>query len=264
MIVIDSGLGGIAVARALRRQAPGLSFAYLADTAGFPYGNRGVGEIISRASHLLYALERQMTLSTIVLACNTLSTLALAALRELHPSYHFVGTVPAVKVAASKAKRFTLLATPNTAQSAYSRQLTEEFAAGCIVDTYGAPNLARYAESQLLGDVVAQEAWQQELAPAFFDDADGKTQAVILGCTHYPLVVEQLREAAPWPVEWIDSSEAIARRALALPHGSTVPVQAFVTGHEHVARYRDIFAREGFGEVSALVVADRLREAAQA
>lgn len=263
MIVIDSGLGGIAVARALRRQAPGLSFAYMADTAGFPYGNRSAGDIISRASHLIHALAQQMELSTIVLACNTLSTLTLATLRELYPHYHFVGTVPAIKVAAGKAKRFTLLATPNTAGSTYSRQLVDEFASDCVVDHYGAMNLARYAEAHLLGDVIDADSWRDELAPAFFDDARGRTEAVILGCTHYPLVLEQLKAAAPWPVEWIDSSEAIARRALALPYVA-VPTQAFVTGEVHVARYRDVFAREGFSELSALGVADRLREAVQA
>ncbi len=263
MIVIDSGLGGIAVARALRRQAPGLSFAYLADTAGFPYGSRSAGEIMARAVAIVEALAGRVELSTIVLACNTLSTLALAALRTQFPHYHFVGAVPAIKVAAAQAQRFTLLATPNTAQSEYSKQLISAFAAHCVVDAYGAPNLARYAEAQLLGETVDAAAWRSELAPAFFDDARGKTEAVILGCTHYPLVLAQLEQAAPWPVTWIDASDAIARRALALPHAS-VPAQAFVTAATDVVRYEAIFHREGFGEVSALGVSGRLPAAVQA
>jgi glutamate racemase len=252
MIVIDSGLGGIAVARALRALAPDLPFAYLADTAGFPYGSRSVEDINARAAALIRALEKVTALSTVVLACNTLSTLCLAELRAQFP-YHFVGTVPAIKVAGnfSKTRRFTLLATPNTVASSYSQKLIGEFASDCVVDRYGAPNLAAYAECSLLGEIIPADVWRNELAPAFHNDAQGKTDAVILGCTHYPLVLEQLRKAAPWEVQWIDSSEAIARRALSQPVAPVAPV-AYVTAEKDVARYAPLFTREGFAQTLVL------------
>lgn len=253
MIVIDSGLGGLAVARAMRARAPELPFAYLADTAGFPYGSRSVDDINARATQLVAALERRMALSTVVLACNTLSTLCLAPLRTNFPHYHFVGTVPAIKVAGriSKTRRFTLLATPNTVASRYSHDLIQQFAADCVVDRYGAPNLARYAEQALLGDPIATGAWRSELAPAFCDDAHGRTDTVILGCTHYPLVLPHLKAAAPWEVTWVDASDAIARQALSQPHTPTEPL-AFVTAQADVARYETLFAREGFTSMAAL------------
>ena len=256
MIVIDSGLGGIAVARALRALAPGLPFAYLADTAGFPYGSRSVADINARAAQLVASLEKTMPLSTIVLACNTLSTLCLAELRMRFP-HMFVGTVPAIKVAGrvSATRRFTLLATPNTVASSYSQNLIDDFAADCVVDRYGAPRLAQFAERSLLGDMIDPTLWQAELAPAFHNDARGKTDAVILGCTHYPLVLAQLKAAAPWEVQWIDSSDAIARRALSQPQ-TPVEAVAYVTAPADIARYEALFAREGFTATQALAVTD--------
>lgn len=254
MIVIDSGLGGIAVVRALRALAPGTPFAYLADTAGFPYGQRTPEDINARAVALVEALERRMALSTVVLACNTLSTLCLAALRARFP-YRFVGTVPAIKVAGavSTTRRFTLLATPNTAASSYSQELIDQFATDCVVDRYGAPNLAALAEQALLGAHVDPAVWTRELAPAFHDDARGRTDAVILGCTHYPLVLPQLRNAAPWDVQWIDASDAIARRALAEPSAPS-PSLAFVTAEKDITRYQLLFTQEGFEATQALVI----------
>jgi len=256
MIVIDSGLGGIAVARALRTLAPNLPFAYLADTAGFPYGSRSREDINARAAQLIRSLEAVMPLSTIVLACNTLSTLCLAELRVQFP-YQFVGTVPAIKVAGrvSITRRFTLLATPNTVASSYSQNLIDAFAHDCVVDRYGAPMLAHCAERALLGETIDPSLWQHELAPAFHDDTRGRTDAVVLGCTHYPLVLEQLINAAPWDVQWIDSSEAIARHALSQPH-DRVDAAAYVTAASDIALYQPLFAREGFTTTKALAVTD--------
>jgi glutamate racemase len=249
MLVMDSGLGGISVVRAMRALAPGRSLTYLADTAGFPYGNRSAAEIATRAETLIRQLHMQQELSSVVLACNTLSTLCLDALRARF-AFAFVGTVPAIKVAAarSRSKRFTLLATPNTAQSDYSRALIAQFASGCTVDCYGAPNLAPYAERILLGEEIDAGLLRAELAPAFHDGTD----SIVLGCTHYPLIAEQLCAVAPWEVAWIDSSDAIARRALSLADAPPERSIAYVTRAGDVARYRDIFSREGFDETRAL------------
>lgn len=257
MLIMDSGLGGISVVRALRAMAPLQPLSYLADTAGFPYGNRSPEEITARAVTALEALGKIHEFSTVVLACNTLSTLSLAALRA-HFSYRFVGTVPAIKVAASQSKtrRFTLLSTPNTAHSNYTRDLIQQFAQDCVVDRYGAPNLASIAEAFLLGEGLDDEALRVELAPSFFDDAKGKTDSIILGCTHYPLLGSALQKHAPWEVSWIDSSAAIAKQALlqaAQAGRSTSPARAYVTAEGDVARYTPIFSIEHFPETRALI-----------
>lgn len=256
MIVVDSGLGGFSVVRALRATQPDLALTYLADTGGFPYGKRTAEDIGARAKRIVGQLVTLYPSTPIVVACNTLSTLCLSMLRESFAS-PFVGTVPAIKTAAqlSATRRFTLLATPNTAQSQYSQGLIGEFASDCVVDVYGAPNLAMYAEAMLLGQAVEDAVLQAELAPSFCDDAFGKTDCVVLGCTHYPLIRGALERVAPWPVTFIDSSEAIARRAMSLP--STPPAEsvAYVTSHSALAHYQDVFLREGFSSVEFMPVA---------
>lgn len=257
MLVMDSGLGGISVVRALRTQQPTRGLTYLADTAFFPYGSRDASTLASRAITLIELLAEQVPTGTVVLACNTLSTSCLSALREAI-STPFVGTVPAIKVAAaqSNSKRFALLATPNTAHSSYTNALIEQFAGGAIVDAVGAPNLAKLAEKILLGETVGDAAIEAELAPAFCDDAKGRTDAVVLGCTHYPLILDRLQKNAPWLVQWIDSGEAIARRALSLVDVEIAPARsiAYVTAEMDVERYRAVFLREGFEEVRVLKI----------
>lgn len=254
MAVIDSGLGGISVVRALRDASPGIPLIYAADTAGFPYGGRSAGEITARGISLTKMLHKQHGIRRVVVACNTLSTLSLAALRAAFPEITFIGTVPAIKVAAAQSvtKRFTLLATPNTAHSPYSKSLIDEFASGCVVDCYGAPNLAAMAEAVLLGDNASEKDWKQEIAPCFHNDARGRTDQVILGCTHYPLILPELMRHAPWQVEWIDSSAAIARQALRDHENANSESLAYVTKDDDVARYKNMFAREGFNATASL------------
>lgn len=267
MAIIDSGLGGISVVRAIRASAPELPLLYAADTAGFPYGGKTADDITTRAIRMVEALQREHRLERVVVACNTLSTLSLAALRAHFSDIAFVGTVPAIKVAAerSQSKRFTLLATPNTAHSPYSKSLTDQFAQGCVVDAHGAPNLARLSEEYVLGAEIPDSDWLNEIAPCFFDDARGRTDSIILGCTHYPLVVKELQRLAPWPITWIDSSEAIARQALRDMAHTGGEAAAYVTDGRDCEQYQTLFAREGLGDCHTLdVSAVPVRQAAHA
>ncbi len=250
---MDSGLGGISVVRALRALSPALPMIYVADTAGFPYGKRSASDMTTRAQMIIRAVVARHGASPIILACNTLSTLCLEGLRASFP-YPFVGTVPAIKVAArlSQTRRFTLLATPNTADSLYSRSLIAQFAGDCQVDCYGAPNLAAYAERMVLGEMVDAQLLRAEIAPAFHDGPAGQTDAVVLGCTHFPLIGDMLRAAAPWDVTWVDSSDAIARHALTQTDRPPDAAIAYVTAETDVARYQPVFTAEGFQTTCAL------------
>ncbi len=256
MIIVDSGLGGISVVRALKGTQPGLTLTYVADTASFPYGNRSPHLINARAQALVTQIQAAEKASPIVLACNTLSTLSLDQLRIAFPQISFVGTVPAIKTAAqlSRTRRFTLLATTNTATGRYTQDLIGEFASDCVVDCYGAPNLAAMIEAILLGETIPDEDLRAEILPAFCNDGHGRTDCIVLGCTHYPLLLERLHALAPWPVHFVDSSDAIARRALSLPSAPPVRSVAYVTAFRDVARYRDIFLKEGFDDVQLLTV----------
>jgi glutamate racemase len=216
VLVFDSGLGGLTVLREIAAIRRDLKLVYALDDAGFPYGPRGDAEVIARVSDVMADLTARYRPDLAVIACNTASTLVLPVLRAKYP-IPFVGTVPAIKPACaqSKTKRISVLATPGTVKRDYTRDLIREFAADCKVDLVGSPDLAPLAEAYLRGDAVPDEAITKEIAPAFVDDGT-KTDTVVLACTHYPLLIERLQKLAPWPVVWIDSAPAIARRAASL------------------------------------------------
>ena len=149
----------------------------------------------------------------IVLACNTASTIALSTLRE-NISIPIVGTVPAVKPAAALTKSgfVSVLATPATVAREYTRSLIKQFGAEARFTLVGAPSLASLAEAHASGAAVDEEAIAREIAPAFVDEGSNRTDVVVLGCTHYPLLIDKLDALAPWPVAWLDPSPAIGRR----------------------------------------------------
>src|SRR5205823_8291636 len=148
-----------------------------------------------------------------VIACNTASTLALAALRGTY-SIPFVGTVPAIKPAAvqTKSGMIGVLATPGTAQREYTRALIDTYAYHCRVFLHGAKRLAEIAEAKLKGRPVDPEELRAEIAPVFRKRHGKLTDVVVLACTHYPLLLDELTRVAPWPVTFIDPAPAIARR----------------------------------------------------
>lgn len=254
ILVYDSGLGGLSVMNSLRQALPGAAFAYVADTAGFPYGEKSLDELNARANMVIRAAMGAHNILMGVIACNTLSTLCLQYLRENYPM-PFVGTVPAIKIAAaqSRTRRFSLLATPRAAASDYISSLIAEHAVGCIVDRIGAPELAKLCEAALLGKTVTDNELQAQIAPAFLDDEKGKTDSIVLGCTHYPLLLERLKALAPWAVRFIDPAPAIALQASRLWKGIQAGNKfAYVTDRLSVAPYAPVFARFGFGNTDLL------------
>ena len=213
ILAFDSGLGGLTVFAELRRAWPGARFVYVADDAAFPYGALEETALVAR---VLSVMERFIALhapDVAVIACNTASTLVLPHLRARF-AIPFVGTVPAIKPAAasSQTKTISVLATPGTVRRDYTRGLIESFASGCRVTLVGSVRLAALAEAELSGAPASDEEIAAEIAPCFVEDAAGRTDAVVLACTHYPLLLPRLRRLAPWPVAWIDPAPAIARR----------------------------------------------------
>ena len=152
-----------------------------------------------------------------VIACNTASTLVLPHLRAAF-AMPFVGTVPAIKPACSnsQSKLISVLATPGTVQRDYTHRLVADHANACQVTLVGAENLAMQAETILRGGHVPDEALKAEIAPCFVTKDELRTDSVVLGCTHYPLIRHRLEPLAPWPVNWIDPAPAIARRVVDL------------------------------------------------
>jgi glutamate racemase len=213
ILVFDSGVGGLTVFREIVRVRPDASYVYLADDAGFPYGNRPEQALIARIVEVIGAAIEKHAPDLIVVACNTASTLALAELRARF-SVPFVGTVPAIKPACvqSRTKRIAVLGTQATVSREYTKALIREFASGCEVVLVGSPKLASFAEYELAGEPVGDAEIAAEIAPCFIEAKGARTDTVVLACTHYPLLLDRFHKLAPWPVDWLDPAPAIARR----------------------------------------------------
>jgi glutamate racemase len=212
ILVFDSGLGGLTVYGEIAAARPGADFLYVADDAAFPYGAMAEPALISRVVALIGELIAAHAPDLVVVACNTASTIILPDLRK-NFSLPFVGTVPAIKpaCASSVTRRISVLGTEATIAREYTRALIRDYAGDCRVTLVGSKALAAYAEAELSGTPVSDEALDAEIAPCFCDDG-ARTDTVVLACTHYPLLIDRLRRLAPWPVTFLDPAPAIARR----------------------------------------------------
>jgi glutamate racemase len=213
ILVFDSGLGGLTVFREVKAARPDARFVYLADDAGFPYGNLAESVLIARVIDVLGNAIAEHRPDIVVVACNTASTLALAELRARF-TVLFVGTVPAIKPACAQSttRRVAVLGTQATVDREYTRALIREFASGCDVHLVGSSHLAGFAEAELAGDPAADTEIRQEIAGCFVEGDARRTDTIVLACTHYPLLLDRFRTSAPWPVTWLDPAPAIARR----------------------------------------------------
>ena len=213
ILLFDSGMGGLTVARAVARQLPEAHLIYSADNAGFPYGAWKEKPLVERIRNVIGKLIDRAKPDVVVVACNTASTIAIGDLRSTF-SVPFVGTVPAIKPAAAMTKSgiIGVLATPGTVNREYTHSLIHTYAYHCKVFLHGAPRLAEIAEQKLRGHAVDMAELADEVAPVFRKRDGGKTDVVVLGCTHYPLLIDEIRQVAPWEVNFIDPSGAIARR----------------------------------------------------
>ncbi len=219
ILVFDSGLGGLTVLREIVKARPDAVYTYVADDAFFPYGQHSEDEIVARVVPLIGDLIADHRPDLVVIACNTASTLVMTHLREAY-AIPFVGTVPAIKpaCASSKTKRVSVLGTRGTVKREYTRALIRDFAGDCQTTLVGSEHLAALAEAALRGETVSDAAIAAEIAPCFINggDAATRTDTVVLACTHYPLLLDQITRLAPWPVDWIDPAPAIARRVVDL------------------------------------------------
>ncbi len=218
ILVFDSGIGGLTVLREARVLMPDRQFVYAADDAGFPYGDWGEEELRQHIVDLFAQLIERFDPDVAIIACNTASTLVLENLRQAYPDVRFVGTVPAIKPAAERTRSglVSVLATPGTVKRDYTRDLIRSFASRCHVRLVGSVSLAAIAEAHIRGETVGDDAVLAEIEPCFTQDGDRRTDIVVLACTHYPFLANVFRKLAPWPVDWINPAEAIARHCHSL------------------------------------------------
>ncbi|AUY48680.1 aspartate/glutamate racemase family protein [Streptomyces sp. CB01881] len=209
--LMDSGIGLLAAAAALRRLRPDADLVLSSNPASMPWGPRTPEEVTALALGCARAAAA-LGPDALVIACNTASVHALATLRaELEPALPVIGTVPAIKPAAALGGPVAIWATPATTGSAYQRGLIRDFAGTAAVTEVACPGLADAVEH---GDDAAIDA---AIADAAARTPTG-TAAIVLGCTHYELVADRIRTAVA-PVAAPDlilhgSADAVAAQAL--------------------------------------------------
>jgi len=213
VLVFDSGVGGLSVYDEIRRLLPDLHYIYAFDNVAFPYGEKSEAFIVERVVEIVTAVQARYPLSLAVIACNTASTVSLPALREKF-GFPVVGVVPAIKPAARlTANRIVgLLATRGTVKRPYTHELIQRFANECHFELLGSSELVEMAEAKLHGVPVSLDRLRRILRPWLRMAEPPDT--VVLGCTHFPLLQEELLQVLPEGTRLVDSGAAIARRTV--------------------------------------------------
>jgi glutamate racemase len=212
VLVFDSGVGGLSVYHEVRQMLPDLHYIYAFDNVAFPYGEKSEAFIVERVVEIVSAVEKRHPLSIIVIACNTASTVSLPALRAKFDC-PVVGVVPAIKPAAKLTRNGVvgLLATRATVQRPYTHDLIARFATDCKILMLGSAELVEIAEAKLHGAAVPLPVLKKILQPWLRMQEPPDT--VVLGCTHFPLLSDELAQVLPDGTRLIDYGSAIARRA---------------------------------------------------
>jgi len=207
--IFDSGVGGLSVMREVRRLLPAEDLIYVADSLHVPYGNKSADFILGRSLRLTEFL-RDKGCKAIVIACNTATVAAAAALRAECPGLPIIGMEPAVKPAVASSKRgiVGVLATVGTLQSAQFAALLDKFAASVRVITQPAPGLVECVEAGALTAPATRQLVEQFVQPLI----DAGVDVIVLGCTHYPFLRPLIQEIAGPEITLIDTGAAVARQ----------------------------------------------------
>jgi len=256
ILFFDSGVGGLSVLEPTLKLLPNAPIVYAADSAGFPYGKRTEAEIASRVPALLGRLVERFYPRLAVIACNTASTIALDHVRSAL-NVPVVGTVPAIKPAAemSQTRVIGVLGTEATVRQPYVDDLAAKFASDCTIIRHGSPELVELAEAKLAGEQVSTEAVKAATQPLFDATAGDRIDSVVLACTHFPLLEDELR-AAFTDVSYVHGGPGIARRIAYLTREQDWPstpapgLMLFTSTTQHPSPA--VLARFGIGEIKTL------------
>lgn len=206
--VLDSGVGGLSVWREITRHCPQEASVYIADQAHVPYGPRPPAEILQLTRQLVERL-RTHDCKLVVVACNSASAAALQHLRRGFPDLPFVGMEPAIKPAAAESRKRIagVLATPATLSGELYRGTVARHARDMRIVADGCPGLVDAIE-QCRDDVSLHALLETFIAPA----RDAGADVMVLACTHYPLIKEQIASHCGESMQVIDPAPAIARQ----------------------------------------------------
>jgi glutamate racemase len=203
--VFDSGVGGEAVANTLRQLLPTAEIISINDHEHMPYGNREPKEIIRLTKNSIKPLI-DMGCDAIVIACNTVTTVAISALRSTYPIVNFIGIEPMIKPATkmTKTKCIAVCATPRTLQSDRYKELKNTWALDIKVIEPDCSNWAELIEHGK-SDKINIDSVMKSLV-------DHNVDVIVLGCTHYHWIKQRIIDAVGPKITVLEPSDAIAKR----------------------------------------------------
>ncbi|MCB2048805.1 MAG: glutamate racemase [Novosphingobium sp.] len=255
ILLFDSGVGGLTVLAELRRILPDAPVIYAADNAGLPYGEKSEAQIAARVAGLLGRMTERLHPRLACIACNTASTIALDAVREVL-EIPIVGTVPAIKPAAAMTRSgvIGLLGTEATIRQGYVDRLEARFASDKTLLRLAAPELVAAAEARLRGERVDEAVIERTVAALRAMPGGEEIDTVVLACTHFPLVEPELAAAFGPGVQFVHGAEGIARRIASLTEGQKFrrdreDLALFTRDGETIEAYRDGLASYGLTRI---------------
>ncbi|MFT5571912.1 MAG: glutamate racemase [Cryomorphaceae bacterium] len=255
IVIYDSGVGGLSIYKEVLQQCPDFDYVFVSDNEFFPYGTKSAQQLTQRVVSVCNAIQRNYSPDLMVVACNTASTAVLPILRDKF-DFPIVGVVPAIKPAAvqSVSKTIGLLATPATIIRPYTNELIRQHAANCELIKLGSSELVEMAEAKLRGKPIEITRLKAILQPLLQKQC---LDVVVLACTHFPLLRDELVQVLGDKVSLMDSGAAIASRVKqlssdltpCLSHSAAVFTQKLTDQH-FADRLRDF----GFGEIETLSI----------
>lgn len=209
--VFDSGVGGLSILNALRQEMPAERFVYFADSAHAPYGERGDEYIIGRSRQIARMLLEQYRIKALVVACNTATAAAIHLLRSEFPELILVGVEPALKPASllSRTGHIAVLGTSSTVRSQKFRSLHDSLKDRARFHTIACTGLADAIEQNDAARIGL--LCQRYLHGLDFGTAAGQIDTLVLGCTHYPFVQEEMRKTTGPAIRYVETGLPVAQ-----------------------------------------------------
>ncbi|MEM1053593.1 MAG: glutamate racemase [Pseudomonadota bacterium] len=261
ILLFDTGVGGLSVLGEVREALPDAPVIYACDYAGLPYGEKTEAQVAARVAGLLGRMTERYSPRLACIACNTASTIALGMVRDVL-EIPVVGTVPAIKPAAESTRTgiIGLLGTAGTIRQRYVDELEREFASQKTLLRHAAPELVGEAERKLRGQKPNRKVLARALEALTENDHTMGIDHVILGCTHFPLIREDLKDVAVFDLGWspdiryIDGAAGIAHRIAHLLKDETFqrggPDRAITTGEPSaLEELRPILSTYGIDQI---------------
>jgi glutamate racemase len=214
--VFDSGLGGLTVVQAMTKIIQDAKIYYVADTKNAPYGEKTPEQILQYSLNITEYLIKTYQIDALILACNTATSSAIAHLRQKYPSLIIIGTEPGIKPAIEQTDtgKIGVLATPATLQGDKYQKLVDDLSMQKSVEIYeqACPGLVEEIEKGEADSLKTKALLETWLSPMRENNVD----TIVLGCTHYPLISEVIKDVMKCDVSLVHTGHAIAKHLLLL------------------------------------------------